>query len=916
MAKVTRAANGMAKAALICDRIIPPSDIRLISVIKRSVISGGMTIGDFDRIVLTDTVYVMGSKAKPKSSEYKEGMEITKEAIETCGHNVVGVMGADTFDKVMGFKGIAKYYGKVLWSDILNCKVVPLVHPAQLAYGDPVLEGQFRAGIELIKKEQEFKELREEKAEVQYTIIDNMVKFYKFFSHYKHNVTAFAYDTETTSLSPERAELLTIQFSHEERKSYLIPAPFYKGIWSDSDWTEITSCLKELIEDESKLLIGHNLKYDNRIIHRTLGIQPRKRNTFDTMIAKFLCDETTPSGLKDLACQHTDMGDYETGLDLFKKRYCKENKMKVKDFNYGMIPFDILAPYALADADCTMRIFNIFKERLVEEEQVGVMAMVMRFVYLLTRMEINGSPVDLDYAQEYLKDVDRQLVIAKAELDNYSFILEAAELINSRAIAKLEAAGKRTKSYKQVPFNFNSTEQKRTLFYDVLGMEMIYVTGTKNKVSEMTLLKRDNLVRKMAKEVHGLNLPAAKFEYVKRRREYSNPLPNETVNKYLRLKASVDKRSLEAWHKQELNEDVKPFMEKLRRYSELTKIRNTYIFALLEKQVDGWIHPSFNPIGAKSGRLSCKDPNYQNIPAHSDEAKKIKRITKAPKGWVLVGADLSAAEMRWVTIASGDPKLIELFNAGVDSHGAIAKEIFELDCEPNEVKELFPDLRQLSKMCQFLSVYGGKADALSAGAGITVKRAEEILDAYFEKYSGVRDYLDKTADFIKLHGYAQSLLGRRNRHRAAVALGMKQNADALDKDEMMVLEKEIRVGVNATIQSVSSDGMLLSCCNLQDEVDATDFPLIIINIIHDAVYCLVKEEYLQQGKALILKHLSTLPTELIDAFTGETLVSPIKMESDAECGPSWDKFSRDFGPVLILDDDEEEEDGEEMEEAA
>lgn len=926
MAKITRASSGAAKAALICDRIIAPTDARTIQAIKKAVASGGMTIGDFDRIAITDTIYVGGTKAKPKSTEYKEGMEIVKDAVETCGYTVVGVMGADTFDKVMGFKGIAKFYGQVLWSDILQCKVVPLVHPGQLVYGDPILEAHFQAGIKLIKTEQETKELVVVKAEVQYTEINTIGKFRQFLKYYLSDaVKVFAYDTETTSLSPERAELLMIQFSHAEKKSYLIPSQYYKNLdtsvpfdtgkplWTDEQWAEIVAGITQLFADDSKLVIGHNIKYDNRIIHQTMGIPPRKFNTFDTMIAKFLCDETTPSGLKDLSCRFTDMGDYEVGMNVWKKKFCKEQKLKVKDFHYGMFPYEILAPYALCDADCTFRLYNIFKEKLIEEEQVGVMAMVMKFVYLLTKMEINGSPVDTVYAAQYLIDIDAQLVTAKAELDEFKFILDAAALVNANAVAKLKLNNKPTKNYKNKAFNFNSVDQKRTLFYDILGMDIIFISGTKNKISEMTLLRRDNLIRKLAKEIHGRNEPAATFVYKNHKREYTNPLPPDTVNKYLRLKASVDKRSLDAWNKKELKDEVKPFMEKLRRYSELTKIRNTYVFALLEKQVDGWIHPSFNPIGAKSGRLSCRDPNYQNIPAHSDEAKKIKRITKAPEGYVLVGADLSAAEMVWITIASGDIKLADLFNSGFDSHGAIAKDLFNLDCHANEVKTLFPDLRQLSKMCQFLSVYGGKADALSAGSGISVKRAEEVLHDYFETYSGVRDYLDATAEFIKINGYAQSLLGRRNRHPQAPALAQKE---MLEKDEMMVLEKEIRVGVNATIQSVSSDGMLLSCYSLLEEIEANSLPMIIINIIHDAVYVLVKDEFLQEGRDLIIKHLTTLPTELYNVLTKRNVVLPVGMRADAECGPSWDKFSHDFGenPLLDDEDDEEEDQGEETDE--
>ncbi|BCS54092.1 DNA polymerase [Geobacter sp. SVR] len=905
MAKFFPAVKG-AKCAIILDRVIKDSDMRLISILHQHIEKGGHEYQDFDRITLTAEDYIMGSKSKPKTADLKAGVEQAKEWVATKGYNAVIVMGADAFERVMGYKGITRFYGKALWSDILQCKVIPTVHPAQLLYGDPLVEKSFQQSMATLKYEMHTKQLHVEEAKVNYNIIDNIQKFRKFIEYFKsEKVMAFAYDLETEGLRFNLDRILTIQFSHKARSSYLIPTDFY-GKWTDQEWNEIRSGLYDLFADDTKTLIGHNIKFDNRFIEHHWNIPVRKHNVFDTMIAKFLCDETTPSGLKELACQYTDMGDYEADLDAFKKQYCKENKLKVGDFSYALIPFDILAKYALADADCTMRLYNIFSQKLIEEQQTETMKMVMRFQYLLSRMEITGSPVDTDYTEKYLAEVDEQLATMRVDLSSFSFVKQAEQAINDRNIQKLLAAGKPTKSYKWVEFNVNSVDQKRVLFFDIIGMPIVFATGVKNKLTTMTALRMDNLIRKIAKE-QGQNLGRPLFKNGKR--EF---VPEETKAHYLRLKGAVDKRAIKEWESTTKDPQIVEFMGMLKRFSELSKIRNTYIFSILDKQVEGWIHPSFNVIGARSGRLSCKDPNYQNIPAHSEESKKIKRITKAPEGWVLVGSDLSAAEMRWVTIASGDPKLIEMFNSGLDSHGIIAKEIFGLDCHPNDVKDKHPDERQIAKMCQFLSVYGGQADALSAGAGISVEMAQGILDTYFETYAGVRDFLDKTQAFVDLNGYSQSLLGRRNRHlNVPYLVKRRETVGELTQDESMVYEKELRVAKNATIQSVSSDGLLIAACNLQDEIEEYDHPIKIINVIHDAIYCLIKEEFLQEGKDIILRHLTTLPLDLIDPLSGKKVIPHIRMEASAEWGYDWSSFSEDFGIATSADNYDDNEDEEE-----
>lgn len=626
----------------------------------------GISLREVSYINLADTV------DKPKAADYKAKAEYVKEILDTYSFNVVVPIGAEATEKMLGFKGASKYFGKAMLSEAFPAqKIIPCPNPAAALY-NPAITDQVIAALAEVLNNKDFPELREAaKRKQTYLLIDTLDKFKDFMTEFmKPEVTVFAYDTETAGFRFNVDELLTIQFSHKETYSYLLPCPFY-GLWKHDEWAYITAELQRLFADESKTVIGHNLKFDNLFLHHHLNIPVRKRNIFDTMIAHFLIDETTPHGLKDLACQYTDLGDYEFELDKWKKLYCKQNKVKVGDFSYKYIPLDILSYYACCDSDVTLRLYNIFKDKLVEEEQERVMDMVMRFQYLLSKMEINGSPVDVEYAKEYLVKIDAQIADLLKELQNVPFVKDAEAIINFD-------------KKKPASFNFNSVNQKRVLFYDVLKCRFAFFSKIKNDLKTMSYQKQQSLAKKCYKQAVGKDWP-------------NKDISPSDMDKCFRMKGAVDKRSLKVWYDETDRQDVKDFIDTIRRYSELVKIRNTYVFSVLEKTVNGRIHPKFNVIGARSGRLSSSEPNYQNIPAHSDEAKKVKRITKAPEGWVLSGTDMSASEMRYTVVASGDEKMAEVFNSGLDSHGAIAKDIFDLECRANEVKSLYPAERQISK---------------------------------------------------------------------------------------------------------------------------------------------------------------------------------------------------------------------------
>ena len=202
-----------------------------------------------------------------------------------------------------------------------------------------------------------------------------------------------------------------------------------------------------------------------------------------------------------------------------------------------------------------------------------------------------------------------------------------------------------------------------------------------------------------------------------------------------------------------------PIIEEVLKYREMTKIRSTYIEPLIEyseNSEDGRIHSSFNQFGTSTGRLSSHDPNLQNIPTRTDLGKEIKSMFVAPKGRSLVSADYSQIELRIMASLSKDMNMVEDFENGEDFHSATAIRLLG-----KEKGHISKDDRRVAKTINFGVLYGMSPFGLSKSLDIKVEKAKEYIDAYFDKYSGVSEYMDKTLDLARKEGFVQTLWGRR-----------------------------------------------------------------------------------------------------------------------------------------------------------
>jgi DNA polymerase-1 len=241
----------------------------------------------------------------------------------------------------------------------------------------------------------------------------------------------------------------------------------------------------------------------------------------------------------------------------------------------------------------------------------------------------------------------------------------------------------------------------------------------------------------------------------------SNPQLREIL--FTRLGLPVTKRtatgpSTDASVLQQLADEGHELPSLLMEYRELSKLESTYLDALpaLISPRTGRLHTSFNQTVASTGRLSSSDPNLQNIPIRRELGRDIRRGFIPQRDWLLISADYSQIELRLLAHLSNDPAFVEAFRAGGDIHRQTASIIFDVP-----VDQVVSEMRARAKTINVATIYGQGAHALSRQLKIEYAEAKEFIARYFERFRGIRQYLDSMIEFAREHGYVQTIFGRR-----------------------------------------------------------------------------------------------------------------------------------------------------------
>ena len=282
-------------------------------------------------------------------------------------------------------------------------------------------------------------------------------------------------------------------------------------------------------------------------------------------------------------------------------------------------------------------------------------------------------------------------------------------------------------------------------------------------------------------------------------------------------------------------EDAHPIVASLLRYRELEKLRGTYVDGFLPLiQPDGRIHAHFNQIAASTGRLSSDRPNMQNIPVRSETGRMIRRAFVPQDGWTFIVADYSQIELRILAHLSKDAGLLEAFSAGEDIHTATAARVFGF------TRDLVTDeMRRRAKVINFGLLYGMEAFGLADRLEIGREEAQKHMDAYFEQFPDVRDFMKSIVAEAKQTGYTTTIFGRRRYLRE------------LSSDNFRIRQMGERMALNAPVQGSAADVIKLAMIELDRRLDRTEASMLLQ--IHDELVLEARDDVVDATTALVIE---------------------------------------------------------------
>ena len=704
--------------------------------------------------------------------------DIDLDLTELDSYKLICPIGAESLKYTAGLTGVQKYNGV-----FVEKRYLPIMHPNMTIF-KPQLNDDIVSAFSKIKPILQDDNIGKE-IQKDYQFIETQAQLDKILPQYEE-VDTIVVDIETTSLSARKGVVIGIAMSSKEHQGHFVSL---EVVTNNFDY------FFDLFAN--KLCVFHNAKFDMQFLEDSLGFVFDRWD--DTMLLHYCLEEAVGThGLKTLALRFTDLGDYEKELDDYKKTFARKNKIKLADFNYGMLPMDILAPYACKDGDATFQLYNKFKPLVDKSKEFNYLynTILKPATKALKVLERTGGPIDL----KQLEALDKEYKIDIEEC--------IEEISHSSHVQRFERIHNKT-------FNPNSTMQLRQLFFDIIGLK------SKKKTATGAL--------------------------------------------------SVDKEVLQTLDH--------PLAQAVLDLREKSKLSGTYISNIVNGiDKDGRLRSGFNIQGTTSGRLSSSgNLNYQNIPRDN---KDIKKLFKARDGYKIVQCDLGTAEVYYAAVLSNDKFLQQAFIDKLDFHSYVAKQMFNLSCDVNEVKQYYANERQYAKAITFGIMYqAGPAkiaetvnkDAVE-GEEITKAQSSQFINKYFKEAKSLKRFIDDSNRQIENHAFIYSHFGR------------KRRLPESKSPNKGVASHAVRSGVNFLVQSVASDINLLGVIDLMDWIQDNRYEedMLTFTVVHDSIVSEVREDlidtYIENAKRCIQKDRGlSIPN------------CPIKV--DFEVGPSWGELS-------------------------
>jgi DNA polymerase-1 len=526
---------------------------------------------------------------------------------------------------------------------------------------------------------------------------------------------SFCFDTETTGIDANEAELVGMSFALRPHEAYYVPLPADQAAAK-----AIVAEFKAIFEDENIEKIGQNIKYDI-IMLKWYGVEVRGK-LFDTMIAHYLYEPDLRHNMDYLSETYLSYAPVSIETLIGKGK----NQLSMRD-----VSVERVSEYAAEDADVTLQLKSVLAPKLQEDNLAHLYnTMEEPLINVLATLEYNGVRIDKGY------------------LDKYSIELEKDIAALEREIHK--EAG--------LPFNIASPKQVGEVLFD--RMKIPYRWG-KTKTGQY----------------------------------------------------STDEAKLS-----ELGADH-PFVGKILKHRELSKLKSTYVDALprMINPRTGRVHSSFNQALAATGRLSSNNPNLQNIPIRTEEGRRVREaFIPRSADYILLAADYSQIELRLIAEISGDAAMIEAFQKNQDIHRATAARVYGVP-----YKDVTAEQRRNAKTVNFSIIYGAGATNLSQQLDIPRKEAKELIEQYFAQYQGLKHYMEDTVAKARETGYVSTLMGRRRYLR-----------DIHSRNSLIRSNAE-RVAINSPIQGSAADMIKVAMINIHRIFKERDFKSKMILQVHD-----------------------------------------------------------------------------------
>ena len=592
-----------------------------------------------------------------------------------------------------------------------------------------------------------------------YKVIETKDKRQTFIKEMmKQKVVCF--DTETTSLDANNADLVGMSFSWKEGEAYYVPLP------------EKTAATKFILKDFEEFFhsdkitkVGHNLKYDITVLHwhDTDVTGPM----FDTMLAHYLLQPDMKHSMDELAETYLNYRPISIETLIGKKG---KNQKSMRD-----VPLEEIAPYASEDADITFRLYEKFSKEINKNEGLKKLfyEIEMPLMPVLARMESKGVNIDKGALEEISGELEKEA----------------------------ENLEKKIYEYAGESFNISSPKQLGVILFDKL--------------------KIDDKPKKTKSGQYSTN--------------------EETLTKL------ADKHEI---------------VECILEYRQVVKLKSTYVDALplLINEKDNKIHTTYMQAVAATGRLSSQNPNLQNIPIRTERGRRVRKaFIPSSDDYTILAADYSQIELRLIAELSGDKGMLSAFKNGEDIHAATAAKVFDVEAE-----DVSREMRSKAKVVNFGIIYGISAFGLSQRINVSRSEASDLIKNYFEKYPGIKEYMDKSIEFAREHGYVETIMKRR-RYLKDINSG---NATVRGFAE--------RNAINAPIQGSAADMIKIAMIRVDKVFRTKKYKSSMILQVHDELVFDAHKDEIEEIMPIIEKEMQGAIPDL-----------GVPMNVDMDTGVNW-----------------------------